>query len=97
MNKQKIYIETSFISYLTSFTSSDLIIAAHQQITQEWWNNKRENYKLYLSQLVYEEASKGDPKAAKKRIEILSKFPILKMNHAINNLASDLVRTNIIP
>lgn len=32
-----VYIETSIISYLTTKPSRDLIIAAHQQITEEWW------------------------------------------------------------
>lgn len=30
MNKQKVYIETSVISYLTAKPSRDLIIAVHQ-------------------------------------------------------------------
>ena len=78
MNKQKVYIETSFISYLTSKSSRDLIIAAHQQVTQEWWENERKHFELYISQLVFEEAGKGDPIAAKKRLELLSKITILE-------------------
>ena len=80
MNKQKVYIETSFVSYLTSKSSRDLIITAHQQITQEWWEDKRRLFELYISQLVYEEASKGDPEAVQKRIETLSQIPILELN-----------------
>ena len=35
--KPKVYIETSIISYHTAQPSRDLIVAGHQQITQEWW------------------------------------------------------------
>ena len=35
--KSRIYIETSVVSYLTSRPSRDLIVAAHQEITREWW------------------------------------------------------------
>jgi hypothetical protein len=31
----KVYIETTIVSYLTARPSRDLIIAAHQQLTQE--------------------------------------------------------------
>ncbi len=33
----KIYLETTIVSYFMARTSRDLIVAAHQQITQEWW------------------------------------------------------------
>ena len=35
--KPKVYIETTIISYLASKPSRDLITAAHQQITHDWW------------------------------------------------------------
>ena len=35
--KPTIYLETTILSYLTAFLSRDLVTAAHQQITQEWW------------------------------------------------------------
>jgi len=35
--KPTVYIETSVISYLTAKLSRDLIVAAHQQITNDWW------------------------------------------------------------
>ena len=49
--KPKVYLETSIVSYLTSWPSRDLIIAAHQQITQAWWRD-RTRFDLYASQLV---------------------------------------------
>jgi len=97
LKRQKVYIETSFISYLTSRPSRDLIIAAHQQITQVWWEDRREQFEIYISQLVYEEASKGDSEAAKSRIEIISDLPILELNENINNLANNFIQSDIIP
>jgi len=44
--KPKIYIETSIISYLTAHLSKDLVIAAHQQITMEWWEFRRNEFDL---------------------------------------------------
>nr|MEC4578845.1 DNA-binding protein [Candidatus Parabeggiatoa sp.] len=59
--KQKIYIETSIVSYLTARTSRDLIVVAHQKMTEEWWENHRLEFQLYISEIVLNEASLGDP------------------------------------
>ncbi|NLO19693.1 MAG: type II toxin-antitoxin system VapC family toxin [Ignavibacteria bacterium] len=40
MEKKKVYIETSVISYLTAKPSRDLVVAGHQKITYEKWEIK---------------------------------------------------------
>ena len=40
--KRKVYIETSVISYLTARPSKAIIGAAHQQITQAWWEMRND-------------------------------------------------------
>jgi len=97
LNKQKVYIETSFISYLTSKPSRDLIIAAHQQVTQFWWEERRKQFDIYISQLIYEEASKEDLEAARSRIEIISDLPLLELNESTYNLANNFILSGIIP
>jgi len=67
----RVYIETTIVSYLTARPSRDVVIAGHQQTTQEWWSTQRTSYELCVSQLVLGEAGAGDPQAAQKRLEIL--------------------------
>ena len=66
--KPKVYIETSVVSYLTARPSRDLIVMAHQQLTSEWWET-RDEYDLYISELVIEEAESGNEEAAKRRLK----------------------------
>ena len=36
--KPTAYIETTIVSYLTARPSRDLVIAAHQEATRDWWS-----------------------------------------------------------
>ena len=67
----KVYIETTIVSYLTARPSRDLILAAHQQITIEWWENRRADFDLYTSQFVIQESSAGEAAMAQKRLDAL--------------------------
>ena len=85
--KATVYIETSVISYLTARMSRDLIIAAHQQITHEWWETVLPNCEVYVSPIVLEEASKGDLHAAQLRLEKISTFSVLEVVPEVHRLA----------
>lgn len=69
-----VYIETSVISYLTAKPSRDLIVAAHQQMTIDWWETALPNFEVFISPVVIEEAAKGDPHAAKLRLAKIASF-----------------------
>jgi len=75
--KPSIYVETSVISYLAAHSSRDLVVAAHQQITHEWWQTAFERFDLFVSQLVIREISKGDPAVAQRRLALSSNLAIL--------------------
>jgi len=89
--KRKVYVETSVASYLTARPSRDLVVAAHQELTLEWWANQRQRSDLYISELVLREASKGDPSAAARRMAELAGIPLLPFNDAAEDLARSLV------
>jgi predicted nucleic acid-binding protein len=77
--KPKIYIETTIISYLTGRPSRDIIIASHQQITEEWWRTRRHLFDLYASQLVFQEAGAGNEEQARKRLRVLEETESLEI------------------
>ena len=52
----KIYIETSIVSYLTARPPNNLIAAAWQKETIDWWETQRGRFNLYISEVVIEEA-----------------------------------------
>ena len=91
------YLETTIPSYLTSRPSRDLIIAGHQQLTREWWENRRDAFQLFLSQLVIDEASAGDPAAARERLKALRDLPLLDITPEVTELASRILDSGKIP
>lgn len=89
--KPKVYLETTIPSYLTARPSRDLVMAANQEVTHEWWTECKDEYDLYVSQLVFEEASAGDSDAAEKRIETLRPIARLDITIQATMLAKELV------
>lgn len=95
--KESVYIETTVVSYLTAWLSRDLIRAAHQQITQEWWQHRRNDFELFVSAFVINEASAGDTEAAGKRLEALADVALLDVNVEVENLAKKLIADKALP
>lgn len=62
--KSTVYIESSVVSYLAARPSRDVIVAARQAVTRDWWDNHRSRFELSVSQLVESEIRGGDPEAA---------------------------------
>jgi predicted nucleic acid-binding protein len=95
--KSRVYIETSVISYLTARPSRDILVAANQQVTQEWWQDRREKFELYVSQLVEQEISSGDVEAISKRQQMLEGCDFLDITPEAVELAERLIKENAIP
>jgi len=94
---QRVYIETSVISYLAARPSRDLIVAAHQEITRQWWNDESAKYDLYISEAVIREANAGDPQAAAQRMALLGSFPLLDINLEVEKLAREILAAGAMP
>lgn len=92
-----VYIETSIIGYLTSRPSRDLVTAANQQLTHDWWNEHRENFDLFISQFVIDECTLGDALAAKERLEMIAAIQQLAVTESVETLADALVRQVPLP
>ena len=92
----KVYLETTVLSYLTGWPSRDLVTAAHQRLTREWWAD-RARFDLYVSQVVVQEAARGDSEAASDRLHVLEGIEVLDMTSAARDLAGQLVGRGVVP
>jgi predicted nucleic acid-binding protein len=94
---ESVYLETTFISYLVARPSRDLLVAAHQQATQEWWANRRSVFQCCVSQVVIDEASAGDPAEVQKRLAIIGAMPALEITEDAESLTRAIMAAGILP
>lgn len=95
--KSRVYVETSVISYLTARPSRDLVMAAHQEVTREWWQNQRSAFELFFSEAVRNEAAMGDMQAAAQRLAVLDEMQLLEIPLDALDLANALVLATALP
>jgi hypothetical protein len=94
---ESVYLETTFISYLVARASRDLLVAGHQQATQDWWADRRGKFECYVSQVVIDEASVGDPSEVQKRIAVIGDLPAIEVTEDAKSLARALLSSGAIP
>lgn len=95
--KQKVYIETSIVSYLTARTSNDLRAMANQNTTIEWWESRMTQFDIYISEFVVAEASQGNPEAAERRMAVLADISELQVTETVRELGKILISEGPIP
>ncbi len=92
-----VYIESSVISYITARPSRDVVTLARQTITIEWWEEYKDSFDAYISELVIEEIGSGDLVAAQKRLSVIETIPVLEATENSKILAKALIAENAIP
>ena len=94
---RRVYIETTIPSYLTARPSRDIVQAARQQLTREWWDVGRRNYDLCISQIVLDEAAAGDAEAAQRRMAVIDTLPLLDLTFEVDGLAGTIMQSGLLP
>lgn len=97
VDKKTVYVETSVVSYLTARPSNDLLVAAWQKITVDWWDVQRNRFDLYTSGITIDEAVRGNSEAASRRLETLSDISILPVTEAVAELSRAFLDKKAIP
>jgi hypothetical protein len=95
--RRRVYLETTVVSYLTARPSRTVVGAAHQQLTIDWWDQRRHDFDLVVSELVLREAGGGDPEAARRRLAALEGITHLALTDDALSLAEEFVLRRLLP
>ncbi len=94
---ESVYLETTFISYLVAGPSRDVIVSAHQQMTHDWWDTRRNDFKYNVSQVVIDEVSAGDSSEIQKRLDVIRDLPVLEVTKSAELLGRAIISSGVIP
>ena len=97
MANKTVYIETSVVSYLTARPTSNLLAAAWQKITADWWETHKSGFDVCTSALTIEEAGRGHPQAAARRLEALGGIATLPLTETVIELSTALIHGRALP
>ena len=95
--KPKVYIETSIPSYLTARQNNDIRSMANQNTTIEWWENRRVNFDIFVSEFVIAESSQGHPEASARRLAAIEGIPELDITDEVRQLAVAFIDEGSLP
>ena len=95
--KKSVYIESSIFSHLTSTPSRDVVTAARQLITQDWWETQKSSFDVYISAAVAQEFSRGDASTVLGLQIAMDAFQILSDSVDAQTLAKQLIVSNAVP
>lgn len=95
--KETVYVETSIFGYLTARSTNNLILTANIKLTQDWWDNRRNNFTIYASELVEYEAAKGDKAIANYRLDLLRPIIYLDIIEEAIKLAREFLQQSNLP
>ena len=94
--KQRVYVETSVISYLAAAPSRDPVKAARQLQAHALWD-AGDRFTLVISPAVIDEALRGNAVQAALRQKVLTGMPVLTLNAEVAYLAQLLLERKALP
>lgn len=93
----RVYIESTIPSYIVARPARDLLQAARQQITQDWWESKRSRHELFTSQLVLDEIGFGELAMARRRLDLVAGIALLKATDEARELTLNIMASGLLP
>ena len=76
-DKLKVYLETSFVNYLTGRLTSNVKIASEQAYTRQWWESEREKCDVFVSGYTISESGDGGPEYVERRMNVIKGIPVI--------------------
>ena len=93
----RIYIESTIPSYVVARPARDLLQAARQQLTRDWWDLKREQHELFTSQVVLDEIANDEAVMAQQRRDVVAQIKLLDLTDEANALTKEILASGLLP
>ena len=97
VEKPKVYIETTVVSYLVARPSNDVTVSDRQRSTRQLWEEYSDVFEFVTSEIVLGEAERGDPREAQSRLIVLDELTELRLSPEATALAYQLIDAGAVP
>jgi hypothetical protein len=84
-------------SYIAARPARDIVQAARQKMTQEWWKSESFKHELFTSQITLDEIAAGERAMAQRRLEIMAEIPVLDLTSNAATLTRHVLRSGLLP
>ena len=91
-----LYLDTTIPSYYYDQRKS-LDIRYRRKITRDWWNNEKDFFSLYISELVLVELQRGNYPQKEKVIRLVKDVSILPIVSEIEDIVREYLKNFLIP
>lgn len=93
----RIYIESTIPSYVVARPARDLLQAARQQLTKDWWDFQRAQHELFTSQVVLDEITAGEAGMAQQRLGAMTGIDLLELTDEAKALTKAILASGLLP
>ena len=93
----RIYIESTIPSYVVARPARDILQAARQQLTRDWWDRGRQEHELFISQVVLDEIGFGEEAMVRLRLKLVENIPILESTDEVRDFARMVLDSGVLP
>ena len=93
----RIYIESTIPSYVVARPARDLLQAARQQLTRDWWDLQREKHDLFASQVVLDEIASGEKAMAQQRLALVAGLALLRSTDEAETFTQRVLDSGLLP
>jgi hypothetical protein len=93
----RIYIESTIPSYVVARPARDLLQAARQQLSRDWWDLKREQHELFTSQVVLDEIAGGEAAMAEQRLALMGGITVARATDEVEALTQSILDSGVLP
>ena len=98
MKKLRVYLETSFVSYLTGKETTNAKIASDQAHTRRWWEEERGKCEVFVSNFTLDESKDGNADQVKRRLDAIAGIPEVDFDRMkVAELATALIKGHALP
>ena len=97
-DRLKVYLETSFVCYLTGSPTSDARVASNQAFTRKWWETERDKCDVFVSEYTLAESQEGALDKVLQRQKVLQGVSMIDVDaNSVSLLAQRLLSGHAVP